>query len=196
MRPIICLTERSRSGEDMRPRKYFWATMLVAVCDQNLGNSTSFCSNAGPSLPGMWAWRSSHSTSSKGSRPGIVKRRPGATLASESATAFTISSGVVSTWGASACFAVAICSSRAVFDIRSSRSVERRASCERTWQRRRRAGRYGSLENFLQIPRIQTWSRPVNSTVTRAASPPAAQAGQRTERTGGEHASARRRRAG
>ena len=37
----------------MRPRKYFWATMFVAVCDQNFGNSTSFCSNAGLSLPGM-----------------------------------------------------------------------------------------------------------------------------------------------
>src|SRR5437667_375438 len=36
----------------MRPRKYFCATMLVAVCDQNLGNSTFFCSKAGPSLPG------------------------------------------------------------------------------------------------------------------------------------------------
>ncbi len=72
-RPTICITERSRSGEAMRPRKYFCATMFVAVCDQNFGNSTSFCSNAGPSLPGMYAWRSSHSTSSKGSRPGIVK---------------------------------------------------------------------------------------------------------------------------
>ncbi|MEZ5061582.1 MAG: hypothetical protein R2700_08735 [Solirubrobacterales bacterium] len=29
-RPIICLTERSRSGEPSGPRKYFWATMLVA----------------------------------------------------------------------------------------------------------------------------------------------------------------------
>ena len=36
-RPIICLTERSRSGEPSCPRKYFWATMLVAFCDQLLG---------------------------------------------------------------------------------------------------------------------------------------------------------------
>ena len=72
-RPIICLTLRSRSGEDMRPRKYFCATMFVAVCDQNFGNSTSFCSKTGPSLPGMKAVRSSHSISSNGSRPGIVK---------------------------------------------------------------------------------------------------------------------------
>ena len=82
MRPIICLTERSRSGEAMRPRKYFCATMFVAVCDQKRGNSTSLCSNAGPSLPGISASRSSHSTSSNGSRPGMVKNRRGATFAS------------------------------------------------------------------------------------------------------------------
>src|SRR5437763_8118135 len=34
-RPIISLTDFSRSGLDMRPRKYFCATMFVAVCDQN-----------------------------------------------------------------------------------------------------------------------------------------------------------------
>ena len=33
-RPIICLTERSRVGESSWPRKYFWATMFVAFCDQ------------------------------------------------------------------------------------------------------------------------------------------------------------------
>ena len=31
----------------MRPRKYFWATMLVAFWDQVTGNSTPRCSNAG-----------------------------------------------------------------------------------------------------------------------------------------------------
>ena len=72
-RPIICLTLDSRSGEDMRPRKYFCATMFVAVCDQNFGNSTPFCSKTGPSLPGMNASRSSQSISSNGSRPGMVK---------------------------------------------------------------------------------------------------------------------------
>src|SRR5205085_743901 len=41
-RETMCLTLRSRSGEDMRPRKYFCATMFVAVCDQNFGNSTPF----------------------------------------------------------------------------------------------------------------------------------------------------------
>ena len=29
------------------PRKYFWATMLVAFWDQLFGNSTPRCSNAG-----------------------------------------------------------------------------------------------------------------------------------------------------
>ena len=72
-RPIICFTDRSRSGEVMRPRKYFWATMFVAVCDQNFGNSTPFWSKTGLSLPGMKASRVSQSISSKGSRPGIVK---------------------------------------------------------------------------------------------------------------------------
>ena len=72
-RPIIWRTLHSRSGEPSWPRKYFWATMLVAVCDQNFGNSTPFCSKAGLSLPGMKASRISHSISSNGSRPGIVK---------------------------------------------------------------------------------------------------------------------------
>src|SRR3954471_3982195 len=40
-RATICLTERSRVGELSCPRKYFWATMLVAFCDHDFGNSTS-----------------------------------------------------------------------------------------------------------------------------------------------------------
>ena len=72
-RPIIWRTERSRSGELSLPRKYFWATMLVAVWLQKLGNSTSRCSNDGPSLPGMSAVRVSHSTASNGSMPASVK---------------------------------------------------------------------------------------------------------------------------
>src|SRR3954467_11542744 len=39
IRPIICFTLVSRSGEPILPLKYFWATMFVAVCDQNFGNS-------------------------------------------------------------------------------------------------------------------------------------------------------------
>ncbi len=45
-RLIMSLTDRSRRGQAMGPRKYFWATMLVAFCDQAFGNSTAFCSKA------------------------------------------------------------------------------------------------------------------------------------------------------
>ena len=61
-RLIICLTERSRSGEPSWPRKYFWATMFVAFCDQRVGNSTSCCSKAMRSPWPMRASRISHST--------------------------------------------------------------------------------------------------------------------------------------
>src|SRR3954447_14398464 len=91
----------------MRPRKYFCATMLVAVCDQNFGNSTSFCSKAGPSLPGISASRVSHSISSNGSRPGMVKKRLTPTFALACATAFSSCSSVIST--VSTAFADAIC---------------------------------------------------------------------------------------
>src|SRR5882724_13500837 len=52
--------------------------MLVAFCDQVLGNSTSRCSKAGP--PSAWgspmiASRFSHSSSSYGWTPGEVNRR-------------------------------------------------------------------------------------------------------------------------
>ena len=57
------------------PRKYFWATMLVAFCDQVVGNSTPRCSNAGFSGSPMTASRISHSTSSKGWTPAVVWRR-------------------------------------------------------------------------------------------------------------------------
>src|SRR5215207_9262427 len=75
-REIICLTELSRSGESMRPRKYFWATMLVAFWDQLLGNSTPRCSNAGLAGSPITASRISHSTASNGLTPASVKRLP------------------------------------------------------------------------------------------------------------------------
>src|SRR5438874_6254798 len=93
-RPTICFTLDSRSGELIRPRKYFWATMFVAVCDQNFGNSTPRCSNAGPLRPGIRASRVSHSISSKGSRPGIVKKRRTPRRAPSSVTVLTTSSVV------------------------------------------------------------------------------------------------------
>src|SRR5215210_3191244 len=60
----------------MRPRKYFWATMLVAFCDQLFGNSTPRCSKAGFSGSPMTASRISHSIASNGLVPGAVKRLP------------------------------------------------------------------------------------------------------------------------
>jgi LemA protein len=49
-----------------RPRKYFEATTMVAVCDHDLGTSTPRCSKTfpAPASPGMTASRSSHSISS------------------------------------------------------------------------------------------------------------------------------------
>src|SRR6266540_5703268 len=50
-RSMICLTLVSRSGEPSLPRKYFEATTFVAVCDQNEGTSTPFCSKTLPLSP-------------------------------------------------------------------------------------------------------------------------------------------------
>src|SRR3954452_18510535 len=86
-RPIICLTELSRSGESMRPRKYFWATMFVEFCDQLFGNSTPRCSNAGFSGSPMTASRISHSTASNGLTPDSVKRLPTLTPSPAAVTA-------------------------------------------------------------------------------------------------------------
>ncbi len=63
-RSIIWRTEVSRSGEPGWPRKYFWATMLVAFWVQLLGNSTSRCSKAGEAGSPITASRRSHSNSS------------------------------------------------------------------------------------------------------------------------------------
>ena len=61
----------SRSGEPSLPWKYLLATMLVAVCDQSAGTSTSRCSKMmlPLSLP-MEAVRISQRTSSYGVLPG------------------------------------------------------------------------------------------------------------------------------
>src|ERR687898_895443 len=60
----------------MRPRKYLWATILGAFCDQLFGNSTPRCSNAGLSGSPITASRISHSTASNGLTPDSVKRLP------------------------------------------------------------------------------------------------------------------------
>ena len=57
------------------PRKYFWATMLVAFWDQLFGNSTPRCSKAGLSGSPITASRISHSISSKGCTPAVENRR-------------------------------------------------------------------------------------------------------------------------
>ena len=65
-RSMTWRSEVSRSGVPIVPRKYFWATMLVALSDQSVGNSTSSCSKATePSRKLlMRASRRSHVTSS------------------------------------------------------------------------------------------------------------------------------------
>src|SRR5581483_3120749 len=80
--------------------------MFVAVCDQNFGNSTLRCSNAGPFRPGIRASRVSHSISSNGSRPGMVKKRRTPRRAPSSVTVFTTSVSVISV--VVSCFTVAI----------------------------------------------------------------------------------------
>src|SRR6516225_9440663 len=60
----------------MVPWRYLEATILVAVMDQSLGTSTSFCSKITlPWASVIWATRSSHSISSYGETPGLVKSR-------------------------------------------------------------------------------------------------------------------------
>src|ERR1700733_14183009 len=75
-REINCRTEDSRSGEFILPWKYLEATMLVAVCDQDLGTSRfAWRKMVWPlSLP-IWATRLSHSTASKGEVLPSVKTR-------------------------------------------------------------------------------------------------------------------------
>jgi hypothetical protein len=76
-RSIMWRTERSRAGVPSGPRKYFCATMLVALSDQVAGNSTPRCSKA--TVPSrqfvITASRCSHAISSYGWTPSVVKRR-------------------------------------------------------------------------------------------------------------------------
>src|SRR3712207_7553092 len=73
-RPIICLTDDSRSGVPMRPRKYFWVTMFVAFCDHVFGNSTSFCSKLPTDAVRISHSRSEEHTSELQSRQYLVCR--------------------------------------------------------------------------------------------------------------------------
>ncbi len=75
-RSIICLTECSRCGVPMWPRKYFDAVTFVARADQAFGNSRFFCSKTTlPCSLVIVASLVSHSTVSYGWTPGRVKRR-------------------------------------------------------------------------------------------------------------------------
>ena len=74
-RSITWRSDVSRSGVPSVPRKYFCATMFVALSDHVAGNSTPSCSNATePSFQlEMRASRRSHCTWSYGCVPGVVK---------------------------------------------------------------------------------------------------------------------------
>ena len=65
-RSMTWRSDDSRCGVPSVPRKYFWATMFVALSDHVTGNSTSRCSKA--TVPSfqfvMRASRRSHTTSS------------------------------------------------------------------------------------------------------------------------------------
>ena len=169
----------------MRPRKYFCATMFVAVCDQNFGNSTSRCSNAGAPLPGISASRVSHSISSKGSRPGIVKNRRGATLASSSTTVLTTSCFL-------RCLRRLLGGGHAVLPGRDVEFTPRAgrawcASCERTGHARTRVGRHRKSCKVRENrrPSTEEFYRSGGAGPSAAAREPRCGAGR--EQQAGEH---------
>src|SRR5215472_7777485 len=111
-RPISWRTEPSRSGVPILPWKYLLATMLVAVCDQVLGTSTSsWRKMVTPFSFPISAVRFSHSTESKGDflpsvkYLGKVRPRPVRAVVLAAATS------VAGEFPLNACFTVAIRSS-------------------------------------------------------------------------------------
>ena len=107
-------TDVSRSAVPILPWKYLLATMLVAVCDQVFGTSTSsWRKMVTPfSLP-MSAVRFSHSTASKGDFSPSVKYRGKARPFPPCAGVFSAATSVAREFPPHACFTVAICPSRA-----------------------------------------------------------------------------------
>src|SRR5215813_3632718 len=101
-------TPVSRCGVLSVPCRYLLATILMAVMDQSLGDSTSFCSKIVlPLASVMLAVRSSHSTSSQGETPARVKcrgnSRPGACFCCVGVcfvvcVVFVINSAISSSW--------------------------------------------------------------------------------------------------
>src|SRR5438045_1202717 len=113
-RLMSCRTDDSRSGAPILPWKYLLATMLVAVCDQVLGASTSsWRKMVTPFSFPISATRFSHSTASKGDFFPSVKYREKARPFPVRAV-FSAAASVVCEFPLNACFTVAICPSRAL----------------------------------------------------------------------------------
>src|SRR6266849_2408280 len=114
-RAISCRTEPSRPAVPDFPLKYLLATMLVAVCDQVFGTSTSsWRKMVTPFSFPMSATRFSHSTASKGDLFPSVKYRGKARPLPVRAAVFSTAASVACAFPLSACFTVAICPSRAL----------------------------------------------------------------------------------
>src|SRR3989442_10385907 len=108
-RAINCRTDPSRSGVPGFPWKYLLVTMLVAVCDQLFGPSTSSCRQIVTrfSFP-ISAVRFSHSTTSKGDFFPSVKYRWKTRPVPASLAVFSTAVSVAGNFPLSACFTVAI----------------------------------------------------------------------------------------
>ena len=117
--------------------------MFVAVCDQNFGNSTSRCSNAGAALAGdQRVTRLPLDLVERvAPRDREVPPRGDARLLVEDAVD-ELSSSVAACAACVACLAVAMLSSRAEMSSYSPRRARTSASCERTGHARTRVGRH------------------------------------------------------
>ena len=114
-RPISCRTDPSRSGVPGFPWKYLLVTMFVAVCDQLFGTSTSSWRKiVTPFSFPIRAVRFSHSTVSNGDFFPSVKYRWKTRPVPPSLAVFSTAVSVTGNFPPSACFTVAIRSSRAL----------------------------------------------------------------------------------
>src|SRR6266568_1488433 len=111
-RLMSCRTDPSRPGVPGFPLKYLLVTMLVAVCDQLLGTSTSSWRKIVTpfSLP-ISAVRFSHSTASNGDFFPSVKYRSKTRPLPAPPTVFAAAASVAGDFPLNACFTVAIRSS-------------------------------------------------------------------------------------
>src|SRR5713101_7109986 len=112
-RRMSCRTEVSRSCVLGLPWKYLLATMLVAVCDQLLGTSTSsWRKMVAPFSLAIKAVRFSHSTASNGDLSPLVKYRRKTRPFPRLLAVFSAAVSVAEDFPLNACFTVAICPSR------------------------------------------------------------------------------------